>query len=97
MGPQETVAIGLSIFSLSVFCLPLRIWLSLLVGFLGLKVYQLYSHMGPNPFSVDARKPRKPYIIDQKQRDAVIKQSFNQSKVCKHFFTINLVLYGQIH
>ena len=35
----------------------------------------------PNPFSEDARVPRKPYIHDQKRRDAVIKQGFSNEKI----------------
>lgn len=34
-----------------------------------------------NPFENDARQPRKSYIIDQRVRDAVIKQGFSPSKV----------------
>ena len=36
-----------------------------------------------NPFESDARKPRKEYVIDQKERDAVIKQNYNIDKVSK--------------
>ena len=34
-----------------------------------------------NPFETDARKPRKEYVTDQKERDAVIKQNYNAGKV----------------
>ena len=34
-----------------------------------------------NPFESDARRPRKEYIIDQKERDAIIKQNYNADKV----------------
>jgi hypothetical protein len=34
-----------------------------------------------NPFADDDRKPRKEYVIDQKKRDAVIKQNFSIEKV----------------
>ena len=34
-----------------------------------------------NPFETDARKPRKEYVIDQKERDSVIKQNYNLDKV----------------
>ena len=34
-----------------------------------------------NPFESDARRPRKEYVIDQKERDAVIKQNYNAGKV----------------
>ena len=36
-----------------------------------------------NPFESDARKPRKEYVIDQKERDAVIKQNYNLDKVSR--------------
>jgi len=35
----------------------------------------------PNPFETDQRVKRKPYIHDQKKRDAVIKQGFSQNKI----------------
>ena len=35
----------------------------------------------PNPFGGDIRVPRKPYIHDQKKRDAVIKQGFSKDKI----------------
>ena len=35
----------------------------------------------PNPFASDSRKPRKPYVSDQKIRDAVLKQAFHPNKV----------------
>ena len=35
----------------------------------------------PNPFVEDDRKPRKSYIIDQKKRDQILKQSFALEKV----------------
>ena len=34
-----------------------------------------------NPFETDARKPRREYITDQKERDAIIKQNYNADKV----------------
>ena len=39
------------------------------------------SSPSKNPFESDARKPRKEYVIDQKERDAVIKQNYNVDKV----------------
>ena len=35
----------------------------------------------PNPFKYDDRKPRRPYITDQRKRDEIIKQSFSPDKV----------------
>ena len=34
-----------------------------------------------NPFAEDDRKPRKPYVVDHKLRDSIIKQSFHFNKV----------------
>jgi all-trans-retinol 13,14-reductase len=34
-----------------------------------------------NPFSKDARSPRKPYVTDQKKRDGVLKEKFDIRKV----------------
>ena len=46
--------------------------------------YRLYFS-GPagsfNPFAEDDRKQRRPYITDQKARDAVLKQGFSKSKI----------------
>ena len=42
----------------------------------------------PNPFEEDDRLPRKPYIIDQKKRDAVLKQTFAINKVPTHLDAI---------
>jgi hypothetical protein len=36
---------------------------------------------GANPFKKDARRPRKPYMTDQRQRDNVIKQEFEIGRV----------------
>jgi hypothetical protein len=36
---------------------------------------------GANPFEKDNRRPRKPYMTDQRQRDNVIKQEFEIGKV----------------
>ena len=40
-----------------------------------------FQSCSPNPFAVDDRVPRKPYITDQKRRDHVLKQSFAIEKV----------------
>ena len=42
----------------------------------------------PNPFAEDDRLPRKPYVINQKERDAVLKQSFAIDKVPTHLDAI---------
>ena len=35
----------------------------------------------PNPFDQDERKPRRPYITDQKKRDQILKQPFKMDQV----------------
>ena len=35
----------------------------------------------PNPFEQDVRQPRRPYVHDQRKRDAVLKQGFSADKV----------------
>jgi len=62
--------------ALPIFVLPL-------VVFLVVVLIRLFSRKKscPNPFSTDDRKPRKPYITDQRQRDDVLKQSFSMKKV----------------
>lgn len=35
----------------------------------------------PNPFAKDDKQARRPYIIDQKKRDAILKQAFSPDKV----------------
>jgi len=34
-----------------------------------------------NPFLEDDRKRRRPYILDQRKRDTILKQNFNIQKV----------------
>ena len=49
---------------------------------------------GPNPFAADTREPRKPYELDQRERDNVLKQSFKTSKVAGHSFDVVVVGSG---
>ena len=43
--------------------------------------------LGPNPFAHDCRQPRRPYQLDQRERDNILKQSF------KALFLQHLSLY----
>ena len=45
------------------------------------KIGWLVFPTGVNPFESDASQPRRPYELDQRKRDAVLKQSFKSSKV----------------
>ena len=45
------------------------------------KIGWLFFPTGTNPFERDASRPRRPYELDQRKRDAVLKQSFKSSKV----------------
>ena len=40
-----------------------------------------FYNRSKNPFKKDDRKKRRPYIIDQKKRDAILKQRFSMQKV----------------
>ena len=46
------------------------------------QIYRWYSQAkSKNPFEKDERKKRRPYITDQKKRDAILKQGFSMQKV----------------
>ena len=64
-----------------------RIVIGIFVALLATKFTQRYFNAQKNPLAQDSRKPRKPYIIDQKLRDKVIKQSFSIEKVCTILYT----------
>ena len=64
----------------------LKLLIKIAVGlnaiFLTVQVFRWYKQgRAKNPFKKDARRPRKPYVIDQRKRDQVIKQSFDIKKV----------------
>ena len=63
------------------FRFSLTIYIGIFVALLATKFTQRYFNAQKNPLAQDSRKPRKPYIIDQKLRDKVIKQSFSIEKV----------------
>eukprot|EP00092_Neocalanus_flemingeri_P062333 GFUD01075188.1.p1 GENE.GFUD01075188.1~~GFUD01075188.1.p1 ORF type:complete len:613 (-),score=151.65 GFUD01075188.1:74-1912(-) len=60
-------------------------WFLLLVSLVLISFAVLYlwnkDSKASNPFRKDARVPRKPYIHDQKKRDAVLKQGFSKDKI----------------
>ncbi|XP_063694603.1 all-trans-retinol 13,14-reductase-like [Bolinopsis microptera] len=47
-----------------------------------------------NPFSADSRVPRKPYEMDHRKRDAIIKQSFTVGKVQEQVYDAVVVGSG---
>ena len=59
----------------------MKIFITTIVVFISYHGIKFYKNMGENPFAKDTTRPREPYVIDQKKRDAVIKQSFSPSKV----------------
>ncbi|XP_062874655.1 all-trans-retinol 13,14-reductase-like [Trichomycterus rosablanca] len=50
----------------------------LLVIFL---ISYVFSSSGPNPFQTDTREPRKPVMLDKKERKKVLKQGFVTSRI----------------
>ena len=69
---------------------------------IGVVLHYIYVKVGwlvipigaPNPFAKDSSKPRRPYELNQKKRDAVIKQSFKTSKVAGKKFDAIVVGSG---
>jgi all-trans-retinol 13,14-reductase len=70
------------LFTVPVLKIAIKVALALCSGFLIIQVARWYRQSSaPNPFEKDDKKPRRPYIVDQKKRDAVLKQSFTANKV----------------
>ena len=62
--------------------LVVRISILLSVTLLFVHIYRcIFHNKSKNPFEKDDRKKRRPYIIDQKKRDAILKQRFSMQKV----------------
>ena len=67
----------------------IKIGILISITFLCVKVYRMYSQAfitslftkSKNPFEKDDRKNRRPYVIDQRKRDSVLKQGFSMQKV----------------
>ena len=60
----------------------LKICILLSASFLFVHIYRCNFHKkSKNPFEKDDRKTRRPYIIDQKKRNAILKQRFSMRKV----------------
>ena len=70
------------LFTVPVLKIALQVGVALAAIFLLIQIIR-WTIQGntPNPFSKDDRKPRKPYVIDQRKRDEVLKQSFAPDKV----------------
>merc|ERR1711971_1043314 len=69
-----------SSMDLWLFIAAVSIAILMVVAWLRLNRWHSQANV-PNPFETDCRQGRKPYIHDQKERDAVIKQGFAASKI----------------
>ena len=86
MEPKLVVLFGcLSIIS-ALYLLSFKICVAIFALLITVKLIQHFVNRDKNPLAQDARKPRKPYVIDQRKRDQVIKQSFNIDKVGIDFY-----------
>ena len=70
------------LFTVPVLKVALQVGVALAAIFLLIQIIR-WSVQGsiPNPFAKDDRQPRKSYIIDQRKRDEILKQSFSADKV----------------
>jgi len=70
------------LFTVPVLKVALQVGVALAALFLLIQIIR-WSVQGstPNPFAKDDRQPRKSYIIDQRKRDDILKQSFSADKV----------------
>ena len=70
------------LFTVPVLKLAIKIGIFISASFLCIQIYRWYSQAkSRNPFEKDDRKKRRPYITDQKKRDAILKQGFSMQKV----------------
>ena len=70
------------LFTVPVLKVAIKVGIAISASFLVIQIYRWYSQAkSKNPFEKDDRKKRRPYIIDQKKRDAILKQGFSMQKV----------------
>ena len=70
------------LFTVPVLKLAITVAVILAAVFLFVQIIRWnFQSKCPNPFGSDIRVARKPYIHDQKKRDAVIKQGFSKEKI----------------
>ena len=81
MEPKLQVAFGFLAIVTSFYYLSFSTCAALFTSVITFKLAKMIFNQDKNPFEHDSRKARKPYITDQRQRDKVIKQSFNIDKV----------------
>ena len=81
MEPKLQVAFGFLAIVTSFYYLSFSTCAALFTSIITFKLAKMILNQDKNPFEHDSRKARKPYITDQRQRDKVIKQSFNIDKV----------------
>ena len=70
------------LFTVPVLKIAIQVGIGLIALFVIIQVirWSMQSN-SPNPFTLDDRKPRRPYIVDQRKRDEILKQSFSPDKV----------------
>ena len=71
----------LYLFTVPVLKIAIQVGIALLAIFILIQVLRWSTQTTVNPFKIDDRAPRRPYIIDQRKRDEIIKQSFSPDKV----------------
>ncbi len=70
------------LFTVPVLKIAIQVAIGLAAIFLIIQIFRWSFQSGSrNPFAKDDRQPRKPYVIDQRRRDEVLKQSFAPEKV----------------
>jgi len=79
----DSITMSLSwLFTVPVLKVAIQVALVLAALFLIVQVVRWsFQSKCPNPFESDIRVARKPYVHDQKKRDAVIKQGFSKEKI----------------
>ncbi len=96
MTPEHQAQFWIAVVVAAFSFLPFFVALALLVGYALWSAVLFFTQMGPNPFAEDNRRPRSPYVLDQKKRDAVLKQSFNASKVGSSWCPPKCALYSSL-
>jgi len=70
------------LFTIPVLKLAIQIGIAFSSVFLIIQIVRwAWQSTTPNPFVQDERKPRRPYITDQKKRDQILKQPFKMEQV----------------
>ena len=78
---ERIVAFLLSFVASSWYSLTITIFLAAVLPLIILRIRRKLRKRGANPFKVDCRRPPAPLVLDQGERDKVIKQGFVARKV----------------